>query len=256
MGFLEIQTSEKIVLLPQEYQTSTKDPTRRLPSSEFYYQTRFPISENSTEMVRLKITPAESPNHVRIQLRISSGSQDAIAPMDFSIRTEEQVQILKVGEDGYGEVVLEKTLMKFLKVNSVNDGTEFLNLEFLESTDLIRCVLSHTEDRTELKIEGVKEPISIPRISTLDDLTQFLEKLPDMEIQHDRGRFQFRKIKKLLKKLGMELVLAGGRHPVKVKHPDTGQLIPIPFHGNGADLSPGTVKSIFKQLGLDPAILR
>jgi len=51
-----------------------------------------------------------------------------------------------------------------------------------------------------------------------------------------------------LRRLGYIGPISGGRH-VRMVHPESGQIIPIPVHGN-KDISVGLIREIIKQAGI------
>ncbi|MCL6641756.1 MAG: type II toxin-antitoxin system HicA family toxin [Candidatus Bipolaricaulota bacterium] len=51
-----------------------------------------------------------------------------------------------------------------------------------------------------------------------------------------------------LRRLGFEGPFGGGRHPV-MRHPRTGQKIPVPMH-KGRDLPLGTLRTILRAVGI------
>lgn len=53
-----------------------------------------------------------------------------------------------------------------------------------------------------------------------------------------------------LRKLGFVGPIPGGKH-VRMVHPETGKIIPIPMH-RGKDVSVGLIRAIIRELGISP----
>lgn len=57
-----------------------------------------------------------------------------------------------------------------------------------------------------------------------------------------------REVIRKLQRLGYDGPIPGGRH-VRMVHPASGQIIPIPAHG-GNDISVGLIREIIRQVGI------
>ena len=57
-----------------------------------------------------------------------------------------------------------------------------------------------------------------------------------------------REVIRKLRRLGYDGPIPGGRH-VRMVHPESGQIIPIPMHG-GKDTSVGLIREIVRQTGI------
>jgi len=57
-----------------------------------------------------------------------------------------------------------------------------------------------------------------------------------------------RKVFRKLRRLGFVGPIPGGRH-MRMVHPQTGQIIPVPVH-KGKDISVGLIREIIKEVGI------
>ena len=57
-----------------------------------------------------------------------------------------------------------------------------------------------------------------------------------------------REVIRKLRRLGYDGPILGGRH-VRMVHPQSGQIIPIPVHGS-KDISVGLIREIIRQVGI------